>query len=123
MSNPVGRTHTFRSQKYFSERVPATFAYAGIDGEPGSLLSGKPQRSERGPLHLGNHPALPYKAEWRPWSRRSKPPFSCTTTGRDAEKITRPRLLAVVAALAWAATVLVLRTERAMRDRPLAALR
>ena len=21
MSNPVGRTHTFRSQKYFSERV------------------------------------------------------------------------------------------------------
>ena len=51
--------------KYFSERIPATFAYAGIDIEDGSLLSGT-----RGDQIAARFTAMatapfPFNAEWK----------------------------------------------------------
>jgi hypothetical protein len=51
--------------KYFSERIPATFAYAGIDIETGSLLSGT--RGDQIAARFTStitHP-FPYNAEWK----------------------------------------------------------
>ena len=39
--------------KYFSERIPATFVYAGIDVERNGLLSGHPRRADRRALRHG----------------------------------------------------------------------
>ncbi|WP_373295010.1 hypothetical protein [Streptomyces fuscichromogenes] len=51
--------------KHFSERIPATFAYAGIDVESGSLLSG----TRGDPIaarftSMATHP-FPYNTEWK----------------------------------------------------------
>ncbi|MER5847785.1 ATP-binding protein [Streptomyces sp. NPDC002012] len=51
--------------KYFSERIPATFAYAGIDVESGSLLSGTRGDQIAGRFTgMATHP-FPYNAEWK----------------------------------------------------------
>jgi hypothetical protein len=51
--------------KYFSERIPATFAYAGIDVESGSLLSGIRGDQIAGRFTgMATHP-FPYNAEWK----------------------------------------------------------
>ncbi|MFE5560314.1 AAA family ATPase [Streptomyces sp. NPDC056544] len=51
--------------KYFSERIPATFIYAGIDVEHGTLLSGTRGAQIAGRFTLiPTHP-FPYNGEWR----------------------------------------------------------
>lgn len=51
--------------KYFSERIPATFIYAGIDIEHGSLLTGTRGAQIAGRFTLiPTHP-FPYNSEWR----------------------------------------------------------
>ncbi|MER7828476.1 ATP-binding protein [Streptomyces sp. NPDC096097] len=51
--------------KYFSERIPATFIYAGIDVEHGTLLSGTRGAQIAGRFTLiPTHP-FPYNSEWR----------------------------------------------------------
>lgn len=51
--------------KYFSERIPATFAYAGIDTEEGGLLSGTRGDQIAGRFtSVATHP-FPYNAEWK----------------------------------------------------------
>ncbi|MGY5082340.1 TniB family NTP-binding protein [Streptomyces nigrescens] len=51
--------------KYFSERIPATFAYAGIDIEDGSLLSGtRGDQIAARFTPMATHP-FPYNAEWK----------------------------------------------------------
>ena len=47
--------------KYFSERIPATFVYAGIDIERSNLLSGTRGAQIAGPLHPAAHPPLPLR--------------------------------------------------------------
>ncbi|MEV6942940.1 ATP-binding protein [Streptomyces sp. NPDC051172] len=50
--------------KYFSERIPATFIYAGIDIEHSTILSGTRGAQIAGRFTLiPTHP-FPYKAEW-----------------------------------------------------------
>ncbi|MET8631036.1 TniB family NTP-binding protein [Kitasatospora sp. NPDC004669] len=51
--------------KYFSERVPATFAYAGIDVESGELLSGVRGDQIAGRFTSVATHAFPYNAEWK----------------------------------------------------------
>ncbi|PHQ52270.1 ATP/GTP-binding protein [Streptomyces cinnamoneus] len=51
--------------KYFSERIPATFAYAGIDIEAGGLLSGtRGDQIAARFTPVDTHP-FPYNAEWK----------------------------------------------------------
>ncbi|WP_405862108.1 TniB family NTP-binding protein [Streptomyces sp. NBC_00090] len=51
--------------KYFSERIPATFAYAGIDIESGGLLSGTRGDQIAGRFTpVATHP-FPYNKEWK----------------------------------------------------------
>ncbi|GED88245.1 ATP-binding protein [Streptomyces sp. 6-11-2] len=51
--------------KYFSERIPATFIYAGIDVEHSTLLSGTRGAQIAGRFTLiPTHP-FPYNSEWR----------------------------------------------------------
>lgn len=51
--------------KYFSERIPATFVYAGIDVEHSTLLSGTRGAQIAGRFTLiPSHP-FPYNAEWK----------------------------------------------------------
>ncbi|MCX4402202.1 MULTISPECIES: ATP-binding protein [unclassified Streptomyces] len=51
--------------KYFSERIPATFAYAGIDVESGSLLSGtRGDQIAARFTPMATHP-FPYNSEWK----------------------------------------------------------
>ncbi|MFE1963026.1 TniB family NTP-binding protein [Streptomyces sp. NPDC059479] len=51
--------------KYFSERIPATFAYAGIDIEEGGLLSGiRGDQIAARFTSVATHP-FPYNAEWK----------------------------------------------------------
>ncbi|WP_405981743.1 AAA family ATPase [Streptomyces sp. NBC_00158] len=51
--------------KYFSERIPATFIYAGIDVEHSTLLSGTRGAQIAGRFTLiPTHP-FPYNTEWR----------------------------------------------------------
>ncbi|MFH8376664.1 TniB family NTP-binding protein [Streptomyces cyaneofuscatus] len=51
--------------KYFSERIPATFAYAGIDIEDGSLLSGtRGDQIAARFTPMATHP-FPYNTEWK----------------------------------------------------------
>jgi len=51
--------------KYFSERVPATFVYAGINVETGGLLSGIRGDQIAGRFTAVATHALPYNAEWK----------------------------------------------------------
>jgi hypothetical protein len=51
--------------KYFSERIPATFAYAGIDVESGGLLSGIRGDQIAGRFTPVTTHAFPYNAEWK----------------------------------------------------------
>lgn len=51
--------------KYFSERIPATFVYAGIDIERSNLLSGARGAQIAGRFTIiPTHP-FPYNAEWK----------------------------------------------------------
>ncbi|WP_371597095.1 TniB family NTP-binding protein [Streptomyces sp. NBC_00564] len=51
--------------KYFSERIPATFAYAGIDIEDSSLLSGtRGDQIAARFTSVATHP-FPYNTEWK----------------------------------------------------------
>lgn len=51
--------------KYFSERIPATFAYAGIDIEDSSLLTGtRGDQIAARFTSVATHP-FPYNAEWK----------------------------------------------------------
>lgn len=51
--------------KYFSERIPATFAYAGIDIEDSSLLTGtRGDQIAARFTAVDTHP-FPYNAEWK----------------------------------------------------------
>ncbi|MFD4375569.1 TniB family NTP-binding protein [Streptomyces sp. NPDC058486] len=51
--------------KYFSERIPATFAYAGIDIEESGLLSGtRGDQIAARFTSVATHP-FPYNAEWK----------------------------------------------------------
>ncbi|GFH81536.1 hypothetical protein Sgou_62060 [Streptomyces gougerotii] len=51
--------------KYFSERIPATFAYAGIDIEDSSLLTGtRGDQIAARFTGVDTHP-FPYNAEWK----------------------------------------------------------
>ncbi|MER6196086.1 ATP-binding protein [Streptomyces sp. NPDC001586] len=51
--------------KYFSERIPATFTYAGIDIEDGSLLSGtRGDQIAARFTSMATH-SFPYNAEWQ----------------------------------------------------------
>ncbi|MEV6146775.1 AAA family ATPase [Streptomyces sp. NPDC006641] len=51
--------------KYFSERIPATFVYAGIDVEHSTLLTGTRGAQIAGRFTLiPSHP-FPYNAEWK----------------------------------------------------------
>ncbi|MGV9967623.1 TniB family NTP-binding protein [Streptomyces olivaceus] len=51
--------------KYFSERIPATFVYAGIDIERSNLLSGTRGAQIAGRFTLIPTHAFPYGAEWK----------------------------------------------------------
>ncbi|GAA2126823.1 ATP-binding protein [Kitasatospora saccharophila] len=51
--------------KYFSERIPATFAYAGIDIEGGDLLSGTRGDQIAARFTSTATHAFPYNAEWK----------------------------------------------------------
>ncbi|MCS0600660.1 ATP-binding protein [Streptomyces sp. LP11] len=51
--------------KYFSERIPATFIYAGIDIEHGSLLTGTRGAQIAGRFTLIPTQPFPYNSEWR----------------------------------------------------------
>ena len=67
--------------KYFSERIPATFVYAGIDVERHGLLSGTRGEPDRRALHPDPHAAVPARRRVaRAWSPPSKTPCACTAT-------------------------------------------
>lgn len=51
--------------KYFSERIPATFVYAGIDIEHSNLLSGTRGQQIAGRFTLIPTAPFPYSAEWK----------------------------------------------------------
>ncbi|MEU3420214.1 ATP-binding protein [Streptomyces murinus] len=51
--------------KYFSERIPATFIYAGIDIERGTLLTGTRGAQIAGRFTLIPTRPFPYNSEWR----------------------------------------------------------
>jgi hypothetical protein len=51
--------------KYFSERLPATFIYAGIDVERQGLFTGTRGRQIAGRFSLIHTTAFPYAAEWQ----------------------------------------------------------
>ncbi|MFJ1844993.1 TniB family NTP-binding protein [Streptomyces sp. NPDC088146] len=51
--------------KYFSERIPATFVYAGIDIEHSNLLSGTRGQQIAGRFTLIPTTPFPYNAEWK----------------------------------------------------------
>lgn len=51
--------------KYFSERIPATFIYAGINIEHGNLLSGTRGAQIAGRFTLIPTHAFPYGTEWK----------------------------------------------------------
>ncbi|MET7790099.1 ATP-binding protein [Streptomyces sp900116325] len=51
--------------KYFSERIPATFAYAGIDIESGGLLSGTRGDQIAGRFTSVSTHQFPYNKEWK----------------------------------------------------------
>jgi hypothetical protein len=51
--------------KYFSERIPATFIYAGIDVERAGLFSGTRGQQIAGRFNLISTAAFPYDAEWQ----------------------------------------------------------
>src|SRR6266852_1168695 len=51
--------------KYFSERIPATFVYAGIDVEREGLFSGTRGRQIAGRFTLLHATAFPDAAEWK----------------------------------------------------------
>ncbi|MFJ7250950.1 TniB family NTP-binding protein [Kitasatospora sp. NPDC098652] len=51
--------------KYFSERIPATFAYAGIDIESGTLLSGTRGDQIAARFTSTATHSFPYGAEWK----------------------------------------------------------
>jgi hypothetical protein len=51
--------------KYFSERIPATFVYAGIDVERAGLFSGTRGRQIAGRFTLIHAAAFPDAAEWK----------------------------------------------------------
>jgi hypothetical protein len=51
--------------KYFSERIPATFVYAGIDVEREGLFSGTRGRQIAGRFSLIRAAAFPYAGEWQ----------------------------------------------------------
>jgi hypothetical protein len=66
--------------KYFSERIPATFLYAGIDVEREGLFSGTRGRQIAGRFSLITTSPSPGPASgkgwWPPWNGR----YACTTT-------------------------------------------
>jgi hypothetical protein len=51
--------------KYFSERIPATFAFAGIDVEREGLFSGTRGRQIAGRFTLISTLAFPFAQEWQ----------------------------------------------------------
>ncbi|MCX4538542.1 ATP-binding protein (plasmid) [Streptomyces sp. NBC_00841] len=51
--------------KYFSERIPATFVYAGIDIEHSNLLSGTRGQQITGRFTLVPTAPFPYNMEWK----------------------------------------------------------
>ncbi|MFJ4923174.1 AAA family ATPase [Streptomyces sp. NPDC088725] len=51
--------------KYFSERIPATFVYAGIDVEHSTLLTGTRGAQIAGRFTLIPSHSFPYNAEWK----------------------------------------------------------
>lgn len=51
--------------KYFSERIPATFVYAGVDVERAGLFTGTRGRQIAGRFGLIGTVAFPYAAEWQ----------------------------------------------------------
>ena len=51
--------------KYFSERIPATFIYAGIDVERQGLFTGTRGRQIAGRFSLIHTTAFPYADEWK----------------------------------------------------------
>jgi hypothetical protein len=51
--------------KYFSERIPATFVYAGIDIEHSNLLSGTRGQQIAGRFTLIPTAPFPYNTEWK----------------------------------------------------------
>ncbi len=51
--------------KYFSERIPATFVYAGIDIEHSNLLSGTRGQQIAGRFTLIPTNPFPYNEEWK----------------------------------------------------------
>ena len=74
--------------KYFSERLPATFIYAGIDVEAQGLFAGIRGRQIAGrftliPRRARSPTAPPSNASWRAWSPPWKPRCACTATARQ----------------------------------------
>ena len=50
--------------KYFTEHMPATFVYAGIDVETLRTVHRRPRQADRGPLRADQHLSFPFHAEW-----------------------------------------------------------
>jgi hypothetical protein len=70
--------------KYFSERIPATFIYAGIDVERQGLFTGTRGRQIAGRFSLIPTTAFPTPPNDKGSSRPSKPPCGCAGTAPGA---------------------------------------
>jgi Bacterial TniB protein len=67
--------------KYFTEHLPATFVYAGINVERCGLFTGVRGKQIAGRCVLVNTGPFPEREEWAGLVARSRPRCDCTTTG------------------------------------------
>jgi hypothetical protein len=73
--------------KYFSERIPATFVYAGVDLEAGGLFDGTRGRQIAGRFGvIETVPFPPAPRNGPDWSPPSNRPCDCTTTDPEPWK-------------------------------------
>ncbi|MQY15118.1 hypothetical protein SRB5_52960 [Streptomyces sp. RB5] len=70
--------------KYFSERIPATFVYAGINVESEGLFNGTRGQQIAGHFTLVPTSRCPTTPSGRGWSRLWRTPFGCRHTSPAA---------------------------------------
>lgn len=69
--------------KYFTEHLPATFVYAGIDVERSGVFTGTRGRQLAGRCGVINTSPFPYAGNGSRWWPRWKAPCGCTITPRE----------------------------------------
>jgi hypothetical protein len=69
--------------KYFTEHLPATFVYAGIDVERSGLFTGTRGRQLAGRCGVIHTSAFPDAKEWRQLIAAMEAPCDCTATSRE----------------------------------------